>query len=149
MIRARVLAGTQWSDACILNLSSRGLQIQMSRPVPTGTRVEIMRGDTRIVARVVWSEAGRSGLRSDERVAVEDILSPENSRALQLVASDGVRRDRRRQSRTLQPDSRIRARAMEFAAVAAIGISLAAGAWVMAQDALAKPLARASAALAG
>jgi hypothetical protein len=38
---------------------------------------------------------------------------------------------------------------MEFLAVAAIGVSLAGVAWAMAQHAMAKPLASASAALGG
>ena len=147
--RARVRSGAQWSDACILNVSSRGLMIRTARPMAKGTVVEILRGDLRIVARVAWSEAGRSGLQSDERLPVEDILSLENARALQLIASDGVRHERRKRPRGVAAESRLRGRAMEFLAVAAIGVSLAGVAWAMAQHAMAKPLASASAALGG
>ena len=114
-----------------------------------GTIVEVLRGDMRIVARVVWSEAGRSGLQSDERLVVEDILSLENVRSLQLIVSNGVRHERRKRPRRAAIEPRLRGRAMEFLAVAAIGASLAAAVWAMAEDALATPLASASAALGG
>jgi len=147
--RARVLSGTQWTDTCILNVSSRGLMIQSARPMAKGTIVEVLRGDMRIVARVVWSEAGRSGLQSDERLVVEDILSLENVRSLQLIVSNGVRHERRKRPRRAAIEPRLRGRAMEFLAVAAIGVSLTGVAWAMAQHAMAKPLASASAALGG
>src|SRR5438270_13686625 len=87
-VPARVRTGEQWADACILNISSRGMLIQSARPLVEGSFVEVSRGDQSIVARVIWSEAGRTGLRSEERLAVEDILSLEQSRALQLIASN-------------------------------------------------------------
>ncbi len=147
--RARVRTGAQWGDACILNVSSRGLLIQTARPVPEGSTVEILRGDHLMTAKVVWSAAGRSGLRSEERLPVEDILSLEHSRALQLIASNGVIRDRRRDRRDAAGDSRICGREMEFAAVGIIAASFAYVIWAMAEQALAEPLAKISAALGG
>src|SRR5438309_3539610 len=95
MVRARVRSGAQWGDACILNVSSRGLLIHSAWPVVEGSTVEILRGEQLITARVMWCEAGRFGLHSDERLPVEDILSVEHSRGLQLIASNGVFHDRR------------------------------------------------------
>jgi hypothetical protein len=147
--RARVWSGSQWSDACILNVSSRGLLIQTSRPVAEGSMVEILRGDHLIVARVMWSNAGRSGLKSEQRLPVEDILSLEQSRALQLIASNGVIHDRRRKKRRVAVDPRLRGRAMEFVAIGAIAASLAIGMGAMADRALSGPLASAAVALGG
>jgi hypothetical protein len=147
--RARVWAGSQWSDACILNVSSRGLLIQTSRPIPEGSSVEILRGDHLIVACVMWSNAGRSGLKSEQQLPVEDILSLEQSRALQLIASNGLIHDRRRKKRGVVVDPRLRGRAMEFLAIGAIAASLAIGMGAMAERALSGPLASASAALGG
>jgi hypothetical protein len=149
MICARVRVGLQWGDARILNISSRGLLIQTGRQVVEGSTIELRRGDHKIVARVMWSEAGRSGLRAEQPLPVEDILSLEHAGALQLIASDGVLRERRRRPRRVAIDSRLRGRAMEFLAVGTIAVSLAVGVWSMAETALASPLARVAAALGG
>jgi hypothetical protein len=149
LVRARVRSGSDWGDACILNISSRGMLIHSARPVTEGSIVEILRGDQLIIARVMWSEAGRSGIRSDERLPVEDILSLEHSRSLQLIASNGVFHDRRREGRGLARESRLHGRAIEFVAFGAIAASLAFGLWAMAERALSGPLAKVSTALGG
>jgi hypothetical protein len=149
MVAARVRSGAQWGDARILNISSRGLLIQTVRPVPQGSTVEIVRGDHLILARVMWSEAGRSGLRAEHVIPVEEILSLAQAGALQLIASNGVLHERRREARAIAIDSRLRGRAMEFLAVGMIAISLAVGVWSMAETALATPLSRVAAALGG
>jgi hypothetical protein len=149
MIGARIRVGAQWGDACILNVSSRGLLVQSGNAMARGNEVEIMRGDTRIVATVMWSAAGRCGLRSEGRLSVEDILSLEQSQSLQLVASNGIIHDRRRRPRNEPLDARLRGREMEFLAVGIIGISLAVGIWSMAETALASPLERVAAVLGG
>ena len=140
MVGARVRSGAQWGDARILNISSRGLLIQTVRPVPQGSTVEILRGDHLILARVMWSEAGRSGLRAEHVIPVEEILS---------LAHAGALQQRRGEARAIAIDSRLRGRAMEFIAVGMIAISLAVGVWSMAETALATPLSRVAAALGG
>lgn len=149
VLPARLRAGAQWSDACILNISSRGLMIQSGRAGPTGSRVELRRGKHVIVARVVWRDGARAGLASDERLPVEDIMSVSQSSALQLVASDGMFVERRTKSRQKSVDSRLRGRTFEFVGVGAIALLLALGVWGMAQQALAAPLAKVEAALVG
>ena len=148
-VRARVRTGEQWGDACILNISSRGMLIQCARPLVEGSFVEVLRGDQLIVARVIWSEAGRTGLRSEERLAVEDILSLEQSRALQLIASNRSLHGQLWGGRGVAADPRQRGRVIEFVAVGAIATVLASGLLAMAEAALAGPLASASAALGG
>lgn len=149
MLPARLRLGTQWADVCILNVSSRGLMIQSARSGPLGSLIELRRGDHVIVARVVWREGARAGLQSEDRVPVEEIMSLHGSKALQLVASGGERLERRRHGRVATAESRLQGRAMEFAAVLAIGVALAGGAWSMARQALVRPFADASAALGG
>lgn len=149
VLPARLRNGAQWSDACILNISSRGLMIRSGRAAPEGTRVELRRGDHVIIARVVWRDGARSGLAVDERLPVEDIMSVGQSNALQLVASDGALVERRGRPRQKHNDARLRGRAVEFFGVGAIGLTLAFGVWGMAQQAFAIPLARVEAALGG
>jgi len=89
ILPARLRMGAHWSDACILNISSRGLMIQASRAAPEGSVIELWKGDYVIVARVVWRKGVRAGLCSDDRVPVEEIMSLAQSPGLQLTASTG------------------------------------------------------------
>jgi len=139
VLPARVRTGAQWSDACILNISSRGLMIQSGRAGPEGSVLELRRGNHVITARVVWRNGPRVGLQSDERLPVEEILSLCKSHTLQLVACEGALVDRRKRPRS-GADSRVIGRSIEFAGIAVIAATLALGAWAMADRAFAKPL---------
>ena len=149
VIPARLRNGAQWSDTCILNISSRGLMIHSGRSAPEGSVVELRRGKFVIVARVMWRDGGRVGLKSDDRLPIEDILSVGQSKALQLVAADGERVDRRRKPRGSLADARLRGRAFEFIGVGVIVLVLAMSVWAMAEQAFARPLAQIGAALSG
>lgn len=149
VLPARIRTGAQWSDTCILNISSRGLLIHSARATAEGSTVELRRGEHVIVARVMWRDGARVGLRSDERLPVEEIMSLSGSKALQLVASDGTRVDRRRRPRPKSHDARLRGRKMEFLGVAALVLCLVLSSWIMVEAAFAKPLALIGAALAG
>jgi hypothetical protein len=147
VIPARLRNGAQWSDTCILNISSRGLMIHSGRAAPKGSVVELRRGDFIIVARVMWRDGARVGLKSDERLPIEEILSVSQSKALQLVAADGARIERRKKQRSGSSDARLRGRAFEFIGVGAIVLALAFSVWAMVEQAFAKPLAQIGAAL--
>ena len=147
VIPARLRFGAHWSDACILNISSRGMMIQSGRAGPAGSTVELHRGGHVIIASVVWREGSRAGLRTDDRLPVDDIMSAAQSGSLRLVASEGALVERRTKRRPSADHARLRGRAMEFAGVGAIAISLAVGVWSLADQAFAKPMARIEAAL--
>lgn len=145
LLPARMRTGAQWSDACILNVSSRGALIHSSRPFARGSVIELRHGDHVIVGRVVWREGAKAGLQSEERVPVEQILSLADGPALFLSAVPfGV--ERRRRSRTHE-QSRLQSRALEFASVAVIAVALSSVAFALVGKALANPLAKVSAAL--
>ena len=147
MLPARMRTGAQWSDACILNISSRGMMIHSGRAGPEGTTVELRRGDHVIVARVVWREGGRAGLQVDDRLPVDEILSLSQSGSLRLVACEGSIVERRKRPRLEQSDARLRGRVMEFVGVGAIALGLALSVVEMAQQAFARPIAKAETAL--
>lgn len=149
MLPARLRAGMQWSDVCILNISSRGLLIHSPRPTAKGATVELWLGEHLIVARVVSRDGPRVGLRSEDRVPVEQIISLGEADALQLTAGNASRRERRRRQRASQLHARLRGRTIEFTAVSAIGASLAIAAWSIAEQALARPLTAITVALGG
>ena len=143
LVLARLRHGSSWSDACILNVSSRGLMIHTGRPISHGTRVEIRRGVHVIVARVVWRDGGRAGLRAEDRVPVEDIITLGQSPSLQLtVASDERQKHPRPEER-----SRLRGRAIEFAGVVLIAAALTGAGLSMVDAAFGRPLAAVSNAL--
>ncbi|HEY8434864.1 MAG TPA: PilZ domain-containing protein [Sphingomicrobium sp.] len=144
LVPARLRHGASWSDACILNISSRGLMIHSGRPLTRGTEVEIRRGDHIIIARVVWRDGGRAGLKSDDRVPVEQIVTLGQSPSLQLTAGSGERRKRPR----LEEKSRVTGRSIEFAGVVVIALALASAGQSMMKSALARPLFVISGALA-
>lgn len=143
LVPARLRHGSWWSDACILNVSSRGLMIHTGRPISHGSKVEIRRGDHLIVARVVWRDGGRAGLRADDRVPVEDIVTLGQSPALQLTAGTGERRKHPRGDEW----NRLRGRAVEFVGVVLIAAVPSGAGLSMVDRAFGQPLAAVSAAL--
>lgn len=143
VVSARLRHGAAWTDACILNISTRGLMIHTGRPITRGTQVEVRRGDHVIIARVMWRDGGRAGLRAENRVPVEEIMTLGQSPALQLTAGTVERRKHRRP----EDRSRLRGRALEFGAAIAISACLAAAGLSMVQAAFARPLDMVSEAL--
>ena len=145
VVPARLRHGASWSDACILNISSRGLMIHSGGPLAQGATVEIRRGDHVIVARVMWRDGARAGLRSEERVPMEAIVVLGQTPAYQLTARNGERRKKARSNDA----SRLRGRAFEFASIVIVGVSLAAAGFAMIEQAFARPLAMVATALGG
>ncbi len=144
---ARLRLGESWADACILNISSRGLLIQANRGAEPGSLIELRRGEHAILARVIWRQGPRAGLRAEECLPVEDILTMDQAASLQLTTVDTSLVEWRR--RRSHDESRWRGRAIEFAAVLFIAASLGIGGFMMVEQALAKPLALVEAALGG
>src|SRR3954465_9995212 len=85
LLKARLRTAAGWSDACILNISSGGLLMHASRPADRGSVVEVKQGEHLIRARVMWSDGARVGLRTDEQLPVEQILSRSDCPALRLT----------------------------------------------------------------
>jgi hypothetical protein len=95
----------------------------------------------------MWSEAGRAGLQTEERLPVEDMLSLKQPRPPHLIASNGTLLDRSGRRRAMAHNRNVSGRAIEFVGVLVIGAVLAASGWGMAESALAAPLARLQAVL--
>ena len=148
MIPARLRMGALWTDACILNISSRGLMIQATRAAAEGNLIELYRGDHVIVARVVWRSGMRAGLRAEDRIPVEEIMSLGDTAGLQLTAGARPPYERRKRPRS-EEQSRHVGRMFEFASVAIIGASLATAAYGMVEEALGRPFGLVERALAG
>ena len=148
VVPARMRLGANWSDACILNVSARGLLIHTQEAAERGSYVELRRGDQVIVGRVMWRSGSRVGLRAQDRVPVEAIVTSKGSEALRLCAGESAPVERRR-TRRPPVDNRLRGRAMQFMSVAAIATTLSVAIVSMMAEALAEPLSRATIALGG
>lgn len=145
LLPARMRSQSGWSDACILNISTGGLLVYSAGEAKLGSHVEIRRGGSLIIANVVWRKNQRIGLSSHHPVPIREVLEDEKVAAI-VTTDSPVLVERRRQPRT--PDnSRLKARAMEFAATAGIGIALAATAALCVAEAISKPIAAVEAAL--
>ena len=85
LIRARMRTDLGWSDATIHNLSSNGLMVEASVPAERGAYIEIRRGRHVIVGRAMWRHGLRFGIRSQDRLAIADIIA-------EPVATDRVKK---------------------------------------------------------
>ncbi|WP_308516452.1 PilZ domain-containing protein [Sphingomonas flavescens] len=145
VLPARLRCGSQWSDACILNISSRGMLIQTGHLAPQGTMIEIRRERYVISARIMWRDGTRIGLRCEDSMPVDEILSSGACSALRLVAEHGTLVDRRRSPRPNR--FRHHGRSMQFAAVVTISLFLAVTGVLWVHAILAAPLRAVEAAL--
>jgi hypothetical protein len=141
MLPARMRSPAGWSDACILNVSSRGLLVYSAAAAQPGSFVEIRRGSQLVIARVVWRKNQRIGLCSTDRVHVEDIISSETAASAVQSGAQRVGLERRRIPRQAER-SRSQGRAMEFLALILVGTVLAGAAALSVQEALARPLSQ-------
>ena len=91
MLPARMRSSGGWSDACILNVSSRGLLVYSNTAVDPGSTVEIRRGGQLVIARVVWRQNQRIGLCSPDPVPIEDIISDKTAAAAVISCASEVR----------------------------------------------------------
>ena len=139
VLPARLRNGAAWSDVCILNISSRGLMVQASRASRPGSVVELHRGAYVIHARVVWQEGARAGLRVENPLPVDEILTLSQAPDLRLTAGGSRVLERRKAPRDHE-SSRIQSRAVEFAAAAFIAGALSMAALSMLEEAFAKPM---------
>lgn len=116
--------GASWADACILNLSARGMLVQSGTVPDRGSYLEMRRGPNVIIARVVWSSEQRFGVRTQEQVFVEDLLSETgNSSSLPGPAlASFERRATPRPSADRHEAARERGRAVEFVSLALCGV---------------------------
>ena len=146
MLPARIRSGAGWSDACILNISPRGLLVYAKCPAQPGTSIELRRGGYLVLAEVVWRNNERIGLCSHDEVPVDDLISSEAAAAAVPVLTGTLEVERRKRPRDADR-SRARSRAMEFLSLVLIGAALAGGAAVSAHQALTAPLAAVNRAL--
>jgi hypothetical protein len=152
VLDARMRVGTCWKDVCILNISSRGLLLQAAVPPARGSYLELRRGRHIMLARVVWADNRRCGLRTQDLLPVEEIVSERESPPAQsgtptAPATFVDRRSSPREREVRHENSRMLSRAIEFCTITVFAASAAVAAYGTLEQSLSRPLASASAAL--
>lgn len=75
MVPCRINAEGIWSDACIHNVSSRGLMLSTASPPRTGSYVDIRRGTLVIIGRVIWVKGQQFGVHTQDQVSAAILVS--------------------------------------------------------------------------
>jgi len=155
VLPVRVRSGASWSDACIHNISSRGMMVASNDAPAPGTYVELRRGPNIVVGRVVWRKDRFFGLRAQDRIDL-DLLRRTTQAPGEAANDQGVgdrRSDRRRSEDALRARSlersRVIAKAGQFVTLGllCLGASLFAGLAV--HQMLSAPASRIAAVLGG
>lgn len=144
MIRARLRHLDQWHDACILNLSNRGIMLQTATPPRRGAYVEIRKASHLVIGRVVWSRGHRLGLRSQDIIAVDQFIS--GTEAPPAPRANGERRAAPRPRPTAERSAQT-SRTLQFVARSCAGAAGAVAVLTMVEAALAEPMTALRAAL--
>ncbi|WP_133365896.1 PilZ domain-containing protein [Qipengyuania sediminis] len=151
-ISVRVRTDAGWIDATVRNLSTRGMMLDSPQPLRRNQFVEVTRGHRRVVGRIVWSEAERCGLHSQDMIDIAGLLATPGT-------PSGV--ERRSQSRAGTPAprrpvgiadqahfARLVGRTIERGALVIAGAAVAALIAAAALDTLARPFEQVDAVLA-
>lgn len=77
MIRARLRGAGPERDACILDISTRGLAASVDQAPPRGEIVELVVGRNNLVGQVKWSGQRRFGIAFRDRISVIGLISGE------------------------------------------------------------------------
>lgn len=141
----RIRQDSGWTDACIRNISSRGLKLEMKSPPPKGSFIEIRRGSLVIVGQVRWSEPNCCGLRTQDRITVAQLQRAQAEAA--AASKESGYSERRATVRVLTPEEiaeRSRMKSALFQRVILIA-AVVVGAIILATsmfDVMQKPMAK-------
>ena len=143
LIKTRMCVGSAWSDAAVLNISSRGLLLSSNQPSPKrGAYLEVRRGPHIVVGRVIWSDGHCFGVKAQDCIEVEDFVRNKHGKA---VANDvppaAERRAAPRGHEHRHEQHRNVARTLQFASFAIIGAAAAMFAFGSVARLFAMPLA--------
>ena len=143
ILSARLRQAQGWSDGNILNVSSRGLLLHASMPPARGSYLEIRRGQCVIVGRVVWVDAGRFGVFTQDRLPIDALIA---SAAVQRTHGEqSPLKDRRSAPRSQDLEwryqkSHSQARITQFALTLIGGVLMALFVLKMVDDAVVSPM---------
>lgn len=127
-LTVRIRADGGWLDATVHNVSQRGMMVRSQYPLRRNQFVEIARGHTRVIGRIVWTTDSACGLRAQDIIDIGALLGqPAATRT--ALREDSARREGGSFAALAMPyrvdASRRLARGFEFTAVvAAIAVTV-------------------------
>lgn len=153
-LTVRIRADGGWSDATVHNVSQRGMMVRSLYPLRRNQYVEIARGHTRVVGRIVWTADAGCGLRAQDAIDIGALLG--QPAATRAALRDGRREPPRTATGSFgalalsnrADSSRRIAQGFEFIAVIAVVAASAVLAIDATLDAAGTPLAQVRIALA-
>ena len=157
LIKARIRLDGVWKDACIRNISSRGMLVQADSPPGRGTYIDIYSGKHVVVGRVAWSSGRRFGLQSQDRLNIDALLGQPDLSAIDYRKAAQTNPAFERRSVPRQDAAALHwrsernrhlATAFQFACIVVAGATLCLSLAAAASETLARPLAAVSVALA-
>jgi hypothetical protein len=140
IIPAQMRGDTAWSEVCIRNVSSHGMMLEMSRPPAPGSYVELRRASVVVVARVMWSESDRCGLRTQAKVDLSALSGTPAASAPQEQLAKDRSRGRFDPLATAANRAAMIGRSMQFVCGAVFGALLVSLLSLVAYQALSRPL---------
>lgn len=158
LLPSRMRVGARWVEACIHNVSSRGLLVASDEAPKPGTYVEIRRGRNVMVGRAVWSNGRLFGLRMQDRIDLAALKEDPRRAGRRGDADDQAGQVERRHDDRFSQDAaiarrlerhRTMSRLMQFALIAFATVAASAIVASAVYSALQAPLAQIQQAMAG
>lgn len=154
LIPCRMKSVRGWGDACIHNISSRGMMIAGDDTLKAGEYIDIRRGRQVVVGRVVWQRGRFSGIRTQDVISADALVNEPRQEGKPISPTC---RDERRDARNRLVSEIDAARRMErsrsissglqFGALCIFGLAAAATIAVQVSTMLTAPTERLSHAL--
>lgn len=148
-LTSRLRCGATWTDACIVNISRRGLGLQSVAPPVPGSYVEICRGDITVIACVVWVEGQRFGARTQDNVSATALVDARRD-VSEVGHSNRMSFEKtlpRRATSAVHESSRASGRIIEFCFVGILAVAAASAAAATLTSAVGHPISAVEAAM--
>lgn len=137
MLSARMLSDKGWSDVAVRDLSPGGMMIVADTRLKPGKCIEIRRAPYTIVARIVWTNGKRIGLRAQDPIDVRGLIavatggSPDGLGKIAERRDPGTGRLNERRAPDRPIDARVISSRFQFVLLIA---SMAISAWLIADS---------------
>lgn len=129
LIPCRVKSQRGWGDACIHNISSRGMMIACDDALVPGEYVDLRRGRQVVIGRVIWRRDRFSGIRTQDLISADVLVNEPRleGRPVQQAGDEDRRDPRQRMKSEIEAARRMeRSRAissaMQFGALGLFGL---------------------------
>ncbi|MGW8137467.1 PilZ domain-containing protein [Sphingomonas zeae] len=154
LIPCRIKSVRGWGDACIHNVSSRGMMIACDDPLAPGEYLDLRRGRQVVIGRVVWRRDRFSGIRTQDVISADSLVNEPRLEGRPVDPQQGTERRVMRQSMASEIDaarrmerSRSLSQMLQFGALGIFGLVAAVAIATQVGQMLARPAVQISQAL--